>query len=86
MLDDAGYMCYDHAALFAHSTVPFRMKGTETDARPGDELVLSTGGKWREYYVKTRASERKVHLSQMMQGGMQQTDLFCFRDDQILDQ
>eukprot|EP01051_Picozoa_sp_SAG22_P019456 SAG22_NODE_3596_length_1626_cov_2.592665_2_plen_161_part_00 len=85
MMDDAGYMCYDHAQLFSHSKVPFRLKGLDVDARPGDELTLSNGLKWREYYVKTRPSEKAAHMKARTGGGMQQTDLFCFRDDQILD-
>lgn len=85
MMDDAGYMCFDHAALFAHSRVPFRVKGLDVDARPGDELVLSNGLKWREYYVKTRPSDKTEHMKTMTQGGMTQTDLFCFLDTEILD-
>jgi hypothetical protein len=86
MLDAAGYMCFDHAAQFKHNRVPFRLSGLDQDATPGDEMILSTGAKWREYYAKTRPSARSDYMRLMARGGMQQTDLLCILGSEMLGQ
>jgi hypothetical protein len=55
-------------------------------AVPGEEMVLSTGAHWREYYVKGRPSGRGGHRSVLFGSGMQQTDLLCILESAILDE
>jgi FkbM family methyltransferase len=85
MLDDAGYMCYDHAGLWAFDKEVFRPNGYAADAVPGDKLVLSNGHKWREYWAKERPSSVSGYTS-MWASGMQQTDFMCMHERSVLDE
>ena len=84
-LEDAGYMCYDHAGLWMHEREPFRPASFAADAVPGDRLVLSNGLKWREYWAKTRPSDIMGYKS-MYSSGMAQTDFMCMPTTLILDE
>merc|ERR1711865_585908 len=72
MMDAAGYMCFDHAGLFPFDKDEFFPRceqdwceshgvDKEIAAVNGDRLRLSTGDYAREYFVKTRPSDRGWH-------------------------
>lgn len=85
MLDDAGYMCYDHAGLWPFDKEVFRPNGYAADAVPGDRMVLSNGHKWREYWAKERPSSASGYNS-MWSSSMRQTDFMCMPERLVLDE
>jgi len=85
LLDHAGYMCYDHAALWDFDKDVFRPNGYAADAVPGDKMTLSNGLKWREYWAKERPSSVSGYKS-MWDSGMMQTDFMCMPERLVLDE
>lgn len=59
----------------------------EIAAVNGDRLRLSTGDYAREYFVKTRPSDRGWHGKVLFEENrMTQTDLFCVLASEILEE
>ena len=65
---------------------PARQKQPTAKAVAGDNLTLSNGLHWREYFVKNRPSSAAEYITKMFYVGMRQTDQFCLLDSSILTQ